>query len=206
MINTVERAIELLKAEYSIRLESIRAELESRVNETYGDIINHDYKVHLSSDFVVSLTQVVNGHELPAAKSSAETYALYLAYIAQLSKLNNELARFAPSGDDTFGERIPIVMDASFGDFDSGPARELAAALPDLSHQLIVLVSKRQGKDIVEDELDDRCGRKTVLTMHVDRRTKKDSFKSEKIEVDGRSYDYVVESSGSDFTSIVEVR
>lgn len=206
MISTVDNAIELLKAEYAIRLESIRSELESSVNETYGDIINHDYKVHVSSEFVVTLTQMVNGHELPAARSTAETYALYLAYIAQLSKLNNELARFSKSGDEAFGERVPIVMDASFGDFDYGPARELAAALPDLSHQIVVLVSKRQGKGLVEDELEERCGRKTVLTMHVVKGSKKDTFESEKIEVDGMSYDYVVESSSSDFTSIVEVR
>lgn len=206
MIATVDQAIELLNAEYSIRLESIRSELESRVNETYGDIINHDYRVHVSSEFVVSLTQVVNGLEMPAAKSTAETYALYLAYIAQLSKLNNDLARVSTTGDSEFGERVPIVMDASFGDFDDTPARQLAAALPNLSHQVIVLVSKRQGQGLVEEELEERCGRKAVLTMHVVKGSGRKAVEDEKIEVDGKFFDYMIESDTADFTSIAEVR
>jgi hypothetical protein len=150
---------------------------------------------------VLTLTKQIGDFGVPAVKSTAETHGLYLSFIAQLSHLNRQLSSASDSLRNPASEQFPLVMDATFGNFDEEPTRRLISSLTHLSHQVILLVSKKQGKGIVEESVKDFCGRKVVLTLHAISATRR----HEVIEVNGGNHDYVVPSDSYDYTTIKEV-
>jgi DNA sulfur modification protein DndD len=202
-IAVVDQALAVITKELELRSETIRRLLESGIDSTYSNIINHEYRVTVDSDFVLSLTKDIDGFAVPAVKSTAETHALYLSFIAQLSHLNRQLSSAPDNLRNPAAEQFPLVMDAAFGNFDKEPKRRLLNSLTHLSHQVILLVSKDQGEGIVEESVKEFCGRKAVLTLHASQSKKKVS--PESITVNGGVYDYVVASDSYDHSTIKEV-
>jgi DNA sulfur modification protein DndD len=200
-IAVVDQALAVVSKELELRSETIRQLLESGIDSTYSNIINHEYQVSVNNDFVLTLTKQIGDFGVPAVKSTAETHGLYLSFIAQLSHLNRQLSSASDSLRNPASEQFPLVMDATFGNFDEEPTRRLISSLTHLSHQVILLVSKKQGKGIVEESVKDFCGRKVVLTLHAISATRR----HEVIEVNGGNHDYVVPSDSYDYTTIKEV-
>jgi DNA sulfur modification protein DndD len=199
-IDAVDGAKKLLKKEFEIRMEWVRSRLESGLKETYNGIINHEYIPHVDENLALTLKQEIGGHNITAAKSTAETHSLYLSFIAQLSKLNREIPGVKHISDTPNYDQFPIVMDAAFGDFDTGPKRRLLNALPKLSHQIVILVSKDQGKSGVESALEDYCGKKIILSLH----SNKENLEEETIEINERSFDYMVKTNSFSYSMITE--
>jgi DNA sulfur modification protein DndD len=200
-IDAIDGAKLLLQKEFDIRMEWVRSRLESGLKETYNGIINHEYIPHVDENLALTLKQEVGGHNITAAKSTAETHSLYLSFIAQLSKLNREIPGANPSSSVPNHDQFPIVMDAAFGDFDTGPKRRLLNALPKLSHQIIIFVSKDQGKSGVESALEDYCGKKIVLSLH----SNKEDLEEETIEINDRVFSYMLRTNSSSYSVIEEV-
>jgi DNA sulfur modification protein DndD len=200
-IAAIDGAISILTKELKIRTELVRSHLEAGIAETYNDIINHEYAPHMDDKFSLALKKTVGGVDLKAVKSTAETHALYLTFIAQLSKQNGYLNRGNDAGGNAMQEQFPIVMDAAFGNFDTETKRRLVKALPNLAHQIIILVSKDQGKGVVEDEFEDRCGKKVVLNLNV----VKSNLNEEEIIINNRRFSYVAQSDSYDYSMITEV-
>jgi DNA sulfur modification protein DndD len=202
-IDALDEAAQVLADEMRIRSETIRQMLESGINRTYGNIINHDFKVRIDENFVLTLSRELAGYEYTAAKSTAETHALYLSFIAQLSHLNRRLSGATTTKNSPAIEQFPLVMDATFGNFDDEPTRRLVDSLTTLSHQVILLVSKKQGIGIVEEAVKNVCGKKAILTLYA---TPKDRRQNEQIKVNDVEHDYfVVGSSPFDYTTIKEI-
>jgi DNA sulfur modification protein DndD len=200
-IAVVDEALAVISKEFSLRSETIRQLLESGIDSTYSNIINHEYQVTVDKNFVLGLTKEIGGSVVPAVKSTAETHALYLSFIAQLSHLNRQLSSASDSLRNPASEQFPLVMDATFGNFDVEATRRLLSSLTHLSHQVILLVSKNQGQGIVEDSIKEFCGRKAVLTLHAAGRR----MRRESITINDAECDYVVPSDSYDYTTIKEV-
>lgn len=200
-IAAIDGAILILSKELKIRTELVRSHLEVGIADTYNDIINHEYVPHMDDKFSLTLKKNVGGVDLKAIKSTAETQALYLTFIAQLSKQNGYLNRGIDAGGNVMQEQFPIVMDAAFGSFDTETKRRLVKALPNLAHQIIILVSQDQGKGVVEDEFEERCGKKVVLSLNV----VKNDLQQEEITINSRQFSYVVRSDSYDYSMITEV-
>lgn len=204
-IDAIDSAERLIHEEMRMRSETIRQMLESGINKTYGNIINHDFSVKIDEDFVLTLSKDLGGYEITAAKSTAETHALYLSFIAELSHLNRRLSGGSTTANNPATEQFPLVMDAAFGNFDDEPTRRLVESLTELSHQVILLVSKKQGAGIVEESVNNVCGKKAILTLYATPKDKDDRV-SEKIKINGSDHDYfVVGNSPYDYTTIKEV-
>lgn len=200
-INAVDAATALIGEELRIRNQMVRRELQQRMDMTYRNIINKDYRIRVDEEFKPMTITNVGGHEAAAVRSTAEMHALYLSFIAVLSSLSQEMQKSLGSVGQKPTEQFPIVMDAGLGNFDDEPARRLLDALSGLSHQVVLLVSKRQGHGAAEEAVREVCGKKSILVLN----TTKTNANPELIEIGGHKYDYVIRSDSFDFTEIKEI-
>jgi hypothetical protein len=93
------------------------------------------------------------------------------------------------------GGGFPIVMDSPFGSLDSVNRSNIAEAITQLADQLVVLVSKTQWLNEVEQEMQSSIGSEYILVYY----TAKDDAKPDEMERYGRSYP-LVKPSPNEFT------
>ena len=141
-----------------------------------------------------------------AAKSGIAKFAPFvLSFVGALAAIARDRTN-DPKKDsgllDSMGGVFPIVIDAAFGSLDNNYRRDVAKALPKLAPQIIVLVSKAQGEGPVADEIAPHVGATYVMAVH----SKRVDVPSEKIDLGGKDYDYVVPASDSNRTELLKVR
>ncbi len=61
---------------------------------------------------------------------------------------------------------FPVVMDSPFGSLDRIYRRQVARAIPQLAHQLVVLATKTQWRGEVETEIENHIGKEYILVYH----------------------------------------
>jgi len=201
MVQTVRDA---LKEILAIRSEDMRNRLDAELKAVFAKISIKPYVPQLSPTFELTLTQNVDGVELPVPKSTGENQILSLSFVAAVSKLAREI-RVERQSAETQGDdsgTFPIVMDAAFGSLDSNYQREVAKALAEMAPQLIVLVSKSQGLGNVVGQLMPYVGHLGVIVTHSSARTSV----AENIEIEGISHSYIVSDEESDYAELRAIK
>jgi DNA sulfur modification protein DndD len=204
-MDSATRIEKALKEILDLRRSRARAQLDSRIKTTYSKITYKDYQPELDDLFAIRLVKSVGGVQQPVAKSTGENQLLSLSFVSALAQVAKEQfeARDKSDAVSAFeGGVYPIVMDSPFGTLDESPRRDVAAAIPKLAPQVIVLVSKSQGLGAVREELAPHIGKTYVIVYN----STKEDIEEELIDIDGVLLPYTSYSAdGFEGANIEEV-
>ncbi|SFP89553.1 DNA sulfur modification protein DndD [Geodermatophilus dictyosporus] len=186
LVQAVRRALnEIL----TIRADDMRRRLDRKLKDVFASISFKPYVPQLSERFELSLTQMVDGVELPVPKSTGENQILSLSFVAAVSELAREIrkGRRAEGESSEDAGAYPIVMDAAFGSLDENYQREVSRALAEMAPQLVVFVSKSQGMGHVVENLLPHVSHLGVIVTHTSQ-----PDVGETIELEGMTYPYIM--------------
>ncbi|MFF0870143.1 AAA family ATPase [Nonomuraea sp. NPDC003560] len=203
-IMAIEEAGRALTQILEILSQGVRRRLDARIRDLYRLVSLKNYEPELAPDFDLELWDLSGSVRVAAPKSTGENMLLSLAFVGSLIGE----ARESQSGGRTFiqgiGGDFPVVMDAVFGNLDDDYRKAVADFLPKLASQVVILTSKAQAGEIVEQELRPRLGKQYVITAHT---TKTDvSSATETLTLNGNTYPYQVVGSNRTGAEITEVR
>ena len=156
-------------------------------------------QLRMSEDYDISL---VNADGTALAKSSGENQLLGLSFTAALV----EFAKNRERAEDYKllpGTIAPLVLDSPFGQLDPDYRQTTAEYIPEMAHQVVLLLSKSQGSPEVLEELSDRIGAEFLLVRH--NRETPGARKPETRVLKGKEYRTAVFDSQFDGTEVVEV-
>lgn len=200
-ILNVNLALEKIR---QLRHEELIKDLSQRLSDVWSRIAIKDYQAKLDQGYRLHLTKMVDGVEQPVrGASTGEKQVLSLAFIGSLVDKARSTYDETEKPDDKIlfkGGLYPLVIDSAFGQLELEYKKDVAAWIPTLAPQVIILVSESQWKEEVEQQLQNRIGYQWILQCST---TKK---RTKKITLNGREYDYVVESTeGFEQTKIIKV-
>ncbi|MCO6008281.1 AAA family ATPase [Actinoallomurus purpureus] len=202
-IMAVEEASTALAKILEILSQGVRRRLDARIQELYRQVSFKSYEPELTPDFELELWDSSGSERIPAPKSTGENMLLALAFVGSLIGEAREGQENGRTFIQGIGGDFPVVMDAVFGNLDDDYRKAIADFLPRLASQVVILTSKAQAGEIVEQELRPRLGRQYVITAHT---TKTDvSSVTEKLTLNGNTYPYQVVGSdrtGAEFTEV----
>jgi DNA sulfur modification protein DndD len=205
-MHVVTRIANAMEAIYMIQKQDVREELARSVEMIWKDAAVKDYKASVTPEFRLELTKSVGGIVQPVhGASTGEKQVLALSFVGSLvrkAKQNED----RNVGENTLGGKelkvggeYPLVMDSPFGALEDDYRRKVAEWVPTLAGQVVVMVSKTQWRDEVEDAVRPRVGREYVLELHT---PKPDAERS--IEIRGQTYPYVRTSSENVEQTIIQ--
>ncbi|MGL5797538.1 MAG: AAA family ATPase, partial [Cetobacterium sp.] len=116
-----------------------REELKEKIEEVYSKINKKDYKVELSEKFEYKVYDQVDKKEIGASGGESKNKAL--SFIGGLIYYAKELNKNKGMDVLTNGGIYPLVLDAPYGDLDNEYRLDFTKMLPNLSEQVIVMVS-----------------------------------------------------------------
>ncbi|HIK38811.1 MAG TPA: AAA family ATPase [Geminocystis sp. M7585_C2015_104] len=200
-IEATRKAI-LCIAEVKKRLEThFREALEKRLQSIFASISFTPYQPLLNENYELNLVENTTGVTLPVAASTGENQILSLSFIGAVIDMVREWSK-RNSIITTDASEFPIVMDSPFGSLDEVYRRQVAAAIPRLANQLIMLVTKSQWRNEVETEITPHLGRQYLLVY----KTPKPDCQEDTITLNGCPYPLVVKSENQyEYTEIIEI-
>lgn len=203
---SVEKVADVLEEIFEIQKHDVREYLSDMVGKIWDDAAIKPYSAGVLEDFSLSLTKNVNGTAQPVhGASTGEKQVLALSFVGSLVKRAKENLGSQTAASRmglVVGGEYPLVMDSPFGSLEDDYRAKVAQWIPTLAHQVVVLVSKTQWRDEVEQETRPRVGREYILELH----TQKQGA-GRGITIGDKIYPYVVETRDPiEQTIIQEVR
>ncbi|MGP4022914.1 AAA family ATPase [Actinomadura sp. 3N407] len=203
-IMAVDEASSALTQILEILSQGVRRRLDARIQELYHLVSLKNYEPELTPDFELELWDLSGSERIPAPKSTGENMLLSLAFVGSLIGEAREAQERGRTFIQGIGGDFPVVMDAVFGNLDDDYRKAVADFLPKLASQVMILTSKAQAGEIVEQELRARLGKQYVITTHT---TKTDvSSVTETLTLNGNTYPYQVVGSDRTGAELTEVR
>lgn len=205
-VHVATEARDVFKEILEIRTADVRSQLDERLKTIYSKISYKPYVPSLTEDFRLELAKVLDDQDELVAKSSGENQILSLAFVGGVADLARQRHQESKGRSGTVfsfqGGIYPIVMDSPFGTLDENYRSQVAQAIPMLSPQVIVFLSKAQGVGAVQEKLGPRIGEQYVISYYT---PKKDSSQ-ETISLDGRKFPYIKHSSNNfEWATLMEV-
>jgi DNA sulfur modification protein DndD len=171
-----------------------RAVLETKVREIFRKISFTPYLPKLTEKYELKLIDPNLHGEATVPASTGQNQILSLAFIGSvIDQVRSWSKKHSAIGLD--GGGFPIIMDSPFGSLDSVNRSNIAEAITQLADQLVVLVSKTQWLNEVEEEMQSSIGSEYILVYY----TAKDDVKSDEMDRYGQSYP-LVRRSPNEFT------
>ena len=152
-------------------------------------------KIKIREDYSISV--IYNGESLP--KSGGENQLVSLVFTAALVWF----AKLRVTAEGEFllpGTLAPLVLDAPFGQLDDDYQPQVAKVIPDLGHQVILLVSGSQGNEKVISAFENKIGSDIILRRHTTKSPSEVEPKS--VTVDGEKHPQVFYNEEFDYSSI----
>ncbi len=200
-VEEVRSRLEQVQENYSVWF---RTQLERRIQEVFSEISITPYTPRLNDKYELTLEDSTTGRSTPVAASQGESQILSLSFIGAIVDKVREWSKNKQSslfmGPDS--NVFPLVMDSPFGALDATHRRQVARSIPILANQLVVLVSKTQWREEVEEEMDPLIGRMYVLSYH----SPKAELEPDKMLLLGEEYPLVRRSVNEfEWTEVLEV-
>lgn len=177
-----------------------RADLSDRISRIFSMISIKPYTAVLNPDYTLSVYETPGG--LPVPLSTGEMQVLSLSFIGGVIEQARVFAarRDRLPGPDS--STFPLVMDSPFGSLDPHHRGQVAASMPKLANQVIILSTRSQWEAEVENALIPRIGKEYVLSYY----SPKPGVQEDSIARNGKAY-WLVRQSGDDFerTEVLEV-
>ncbi|WP_254489071.1 AAA family ATPase [Bacillus thuringiensis] len=172
-IKACEEVIEVMKEIYKLREKIVKEQLQERVAKVYTKFLRKDYKIRLSNDYKLD---VINGNGNKVGMSQGERQITSLSFIGAIVDIARE--QFNQKNINRFEEGgiYPIVMDSPFGALDSDHRERIAKGIPELSDQVIVIVSTSQWQGEVEEKMRDKIGKEYRLIYNDPRINKEKNY------------------------------
>ena len=150
----------------------------------------------------MTLVEYTAGIEAPVASSTGENQILSLSFITSIMDKVREWSQKRKMMMLPDSSTFPIVMDSPFGSLDETSRRRIAAKIPELANQLIVLVTKTQWRGEVEEEMTEMIGREYVLNYY----SSKPDCEQDYIQLGKERYSLIRQSPNDfEYTEIMEV-
>ena len=145
----------------------VRKEVNDSVNNIFQDIIAKEFYAEIEEDYTLRILKDVGEEEaVTVAQSTGERQVASLAFIASLVSLARE--QYESDEDKTYftGGIYPMIMDSPFGYLDPKYQERISAMLPDMAHQVVVLVTQSQWTEEVAGEMGRVAGAEYHLEYH----------------------------------------
>lgn len=156
----------------------VRQSVNDRVNDIYQGILTKDYFIRVNEEYKLEFRQAVKGNpDQTVPVSTGERQVASLSFVASLVSLARE--RYESEQDSAYfsGGIYPVVMDSPFGALDPEYQEEVSRMVPEMSDQVVVMLTDSQWSDEVSSEMGPRAGREYELVYHPS-------------EEDGTEYEY----------------
>ena len=164
-------------------VEDARKVFQNKVNEYLEKYARKEMTVKISTEFAISV-KFAGGSTLP--KSSGENQFVSIIFTAALV----EFAKIRSNASGNFlqpGTVAPLFLDAPLGQLDRYYQLRIAEMLPELTDQLVLLLTDSQGNSEVLEKLSDYVGQHWIIIRH-----NKEDFSegkpTDEITINGKEY------------------
>ena len=158
----------------------VREDIDSKIKDVFSKITSKDYRIPvLNEKFELKIISELNGNKKEVELSTGEGQITSLSFIGALVSYAKE-----NQNDQTFsnlcGNEYPIVMDSPFGNLDKIHTENVASNIGYLASQVIIIVSEKQWKGNVEENIQHQVSHKYFMK------------------------DGIIEANGGEYTKIVK--
>lgn len=154
-------AIKIIEQVQFLLRYNLRRDLDQRIKRIFIDISFKPYIPILGEDYSLKLYKD-NGSN-PVGASTGENQVLSLSFIGAIIEQARDFMSQHERLPGPNNSEFPLVLDSTFGSLDPIYRRHIAKKIPNLANQAIIMVSKSQWKDEVENAVLPRLGREYVL-------------------------------------------
>lgn len=184
-IRLTDLAFKTLVSQIEMYEEEARKQIREEVNRIIDEVARRHYRFEMEDDFSIRLC-FPNGKAVP--KSAGENQLMGLAFIASLvhfakRRLEDTHQLLAP------GTAAPLVLDSPFGQLDDSYRSGVVNFVPNMSSQVVLLVSSSQGNEEISTILSPSVGIQYVLIS--ENRGDQGAKRSEHRLINGREYQTV---------------
>jgi DNA sulfur modification protein DndD len=184
----VDEVLEAFRRILEVRTAEVRQELDAKVKNVFSRICIKPFTPQLTAGFELKLHANAAG---PAAiRSTGENQILGLSFVGAVSEMAKEIherKQKTDGGSLDEGGVYPVVMDAPFGNLDIEYQDQVAESLPQLTSQIVTLLSQSQARGQVLQHLQSAASRMYVLRSV----TSKEDAKEQTITINNRAVPYV---------------
>lgn len=191
-LQLAEDSYELIGKVYDAISDKIRAELSARVNNTFISIMAKNYWAEIDSNYTLNVNKKVKDITTFVENSAGEYQIASLSFIGSIVSICKENYETKKS-KFIKGGIFPLVMDSPFGTLDTLYRTMIGRLIPDLAHQIIVLVSDSQWQGQVQSEMQGRVGKEYSFIYHTTEempKEKESNISKRKSIVWGEEYEY----------------
>lgn len=145
LIAYAEAIQEWLTTAYKEKEQTIREELEKKVNEIFERMYHGHRRVSIDSRYQVTLLTTVADKDIATGESEGLNRVKNFAFIAGLVSLakNKIISDGTENGVNLSSEPYPLVMDAPFSNADETHTANISKVLPEIADQVIMFVMQK---------------------------------------------------------------
>ncbi|MEU7222877.1 AAA family ATPase [Streptomyces chrestomyceticus] len=185
-VNLVEEITQAFTEVLALKTEEVREELDCKIKEVFSRIFIKSYVPEIDDSFELHLKSPAG----VAIRSTGENQILGLSFVGAVSEVAKTLRDRRTGTDDALaggGSIYPVVMDAPFGSLDLTYQEQISRALPELTAQIVTLLSQSQARGKVMGNLQASASSMYVLRSVTPNR----QAREETIEINNRAVPYV---------------
>lgn len=136
---------EWLSTAYKEKEQTIREELEKKVNDIFERMYHGHRRVSIDSRYQVTLLTTVADKDIATGESEGLNRVKNFAFIAGLVSLakNKIISDGTENGVNLSSEPYPLVMDAPFSNADETHTANISKVLPEIADQVIMFVMQK---------------------------------------------------------------
>lgn len=145
LIAYAEQIRDWLSDTYKEKEDTIREDLEAKVNEIFERMYHGHRRVVIDKKYQTSLLTTVADKEIAAGESEGSNRVKNFAFIAGLVSLAKEkiVTDGTENGFTLSSEPYPLVMDAPFSNADETHTANISKILPEIAEQVIMFVMQK---------------------------------------------------------------
>ena len=145
LIAYAEAIQEWLSTAYKEKEQTIREELEKKVNDIFERMYHGHRRVSIDSRYQVTLLTTVADKDIATGESEGLNRVKNFAFIAGLVSLakNKIISDGTENGVNLSSEPYPLVMDAPFSNADETHTANISKVLPEIADQVIMFVMQK---------------------------------------------------------------
>ena len=177
------KAINKIRNELITYQKSARGVISAAVNKFLERTAPERITFRLDDKFNI---KIVFHDDDDLGRSTGQNQIISLVFTAALVEFSKKRAG-ASGGLWLPGTVAPLFLDSPFGQLNNHFSKSVAAALPKMSDQIVMLLTDKQGDKGVRDSIEPFVGRSYIIEKHVTNTGGPDS-PTEDIEVNGRNH------------------
>ena len=152
-VRKLEKLINLNLEFKELFTKIVREDLDSKIKDVFSKITSKSYRVPiLNENFELKITSTLNNSKKEVELSTGEGQITSLSFIGALVSYAKENQN-SEVLSSLCGNEYPIVMDSPFGNLDKIHTENVASNIGYLASQVIIIVSEKQWKGNVEDNI-----------------------------------------------------